>query len=531
VRALARLLTGREWPRVWLLAVVLAVVMTAPVAFHFGSGIADVTDDPLLQAWQVAWGGHALLHQPLHLFDANIFWPQRQSLAFSDSLLGYAPAGLLGRGPEVALVRYNALYLFAYVLAFVAAWFLARELGLRSLGAAVAAAAFAYAPWRASQAAHLHVLSSGGIPLTAFLLLRGYRRRSPRYVIAGWAVAAWQVSLGFSLGLQLLYAMLLVVPLIVWFAWLRPEGARAALRQRGMVAATAGGALTLTAVSIALAVPYLQVRDHHPESRRSLSTITAFSPRPFSFLVAPAENVAWGYRTSGLLDHLYAKNAFAPNAEKMLFPGLVAVVLALIGLAGPPLSRPLRIGLAAATVVAGLLALGTSLGRASPYRLLYDFAPGWDAIRTPGRLMTLLTLTLGLLAGAGADRVASRARGRARMLLPLLPLLVLFEGWAPPAVPHVPSEPQGFAAVPGPVLHLPSDRFIDPRYILWSTDGFTPIVNGWSGFDPPTLTRVRAATRDFPARPGGRPLLRQLGVRSVVVHAKDGRMRVYRLAR
>jgi hypothetical protein len=137
---------------VWLLAVALAVVMTAPLVLHLGSGVADALDDPLLQAWQVAWGGHALIHQPLHLFDANAFFPEKHSLAFSDSLLGYAPAGLIGSGPGAAVLRYNLLYLFAYALAFAACWFLARELGLRPLGAAVAAAAFAYAPWRAAAA-------------------------------------------------------------------------------------------------------------------------------------------------------------------------------------------------------------------------------------------------------------------------------------------------------------------------------------------------------------------------------------------
>ena len=503
--------------------------MTAPLTFHLGSGIADATDDPLLQAWQVAWDGHAVLHQPLHVFDANVFWPERRSLAFSDSLLGYAPAGMVGAGPNAALLRYNALYLFAYALAFAAMWFLARELGLRPLGAAVAAAAFAYAPWRASQAAHLHVLSSGGIPLTAFLLIHGYRRRSARYVVAGWVAAAWQVSLGFSLGLQLLYAMLIAVPLIAWATWLRPDGMRLALRQRGMVAATVGGAVALAAISLALARPYMQVRDDHPESVRSEATVSAFSPLPLSFLVAPPENVVWGYRTSGLLDHLYTKDRFAPNAEKTLFPGLMAVLLALVGLAGPPFRRSIRLGLAGATVALALLALGASLGRASPYRLLYDIAPGWDAVRTPGRVMTLATLTLGLLAGAGADRLWSWARGRGRRLLPLLPLLVLLEGWSPPSIPDVPRPPRGFAAVPGPVLHLPSDRFADARYMYWSTDGFTPVVNGWSGFEPATLVQVRAATREFPNAAGGTRLLRRLGVRSVVVH-RDGRApRVYRL--
>jgi hypothetical protein len=519
----------REWPGVCLLALVLAIVMTAPVAVHIDSRVADSIEDPLLQAWQVAWDGHAVLHAPLHLFDANAFWPAHDSLAFSDPLLGYAPAGAIGSGPVAALVRYNLLYLFGYVLAFVAAYLLARELGLSRLGATVAAAAFAYAPWRGSQAAHLHVLSSGGIPLCLYLLLRGYRRRSPALVLGGWLVAAWQVSIGFSLGLPLLYALLLLTPLIAWRGWLREDG----LHGRGMLAASGAGALTLVGLSVALAIPYIHVRDKHPEARRPAAIVEAFSPRPLSFVAAPAENVVWGYRTSAIRRRLYTPGHFATVDEKTLFPGLAVVLLAALGLARGPLPRRLRLGLALGVLVTGVLALGMSLGAFSPYRLLYEYAPGWDAIRAPGRLAAVLTLPLAVLAGAGAERLARRP-GRARLggaLTLLIPAVVLFEGWTPPGTVAAPREPAAFAAAPAPTLHLPSTRFVDSTYMYWSTDGFSRIVNGWSGFEPAVLKQVRAATSAFPAGAGGRPLLRRLGVRSVVVHRPDGPPVVYRLDR
>ena len=77
----------------------------------------------------MAWGGHALQHQPLEFFQSNQFWPLDDTLAFSDALLGYAPAGLIGEGPEAAVVRYDLLFLFAYALCFAGAYLLARELG------------------------------------------------------------------------------------------------------------------------------------------------------------------------------------------------------------------------------------------------------------------------------------------------------------------------------------------------------------------------------------------------------------------
>ena len=58
-----------------------------------------------------------------------------------------------------------------------------------------------------TEAGHLHVISSGGIPLALFLLLRGYRRGSRGLVLAGWLVSAWQISLGFTLGLQFAYLL------------------------------------------------------------------------------------------------------------------------------------------------------------------------------------------------------------------------------------------------------------------------------------------------------------------------------------
>ena len=72
-------------------------------------------------------------------------------------------------------------------------------------------------------------------------------------------------------------------------------------------------------------------------------------------------------------------------------------------------------------------------------------------------------------------------------------------------------------------------RFDGGRGLNRAIDLLAPIVNGWSGFQPTQLTLVRVATQRFPERPGGRPLLRRLGVRSVVVHPRAGPARIYPL--
>ena len=47
---------------------VVAVLMSWPLALHLGGDIAKDLGDPLLQAWQVAWIGHALVTSPLDLW-------------------------------------------------------------------------------------------------------------------------------------------------------------------------------------------------------------------------------------------------------------------------------------------------------------------------------------------------------------------------------------------------------------------------------------------------------------------------------
>ena len=106
----------------------------------------------------------------------------------------------------------------------------------------------------------MHVISSGGIPLALFLLLRGYRTRSGGMVFAGWVVAAWQVSLGFTLGLQLGYllAVLAVGAVVVWWRRGRPA------LPPGLVRATAAGVVVLAAVTALIARPFLRVPARPP---------------------------------------------------------------------------------------------------------------------------------------------------------------------------------------------------------------------------------------------------------------------------
>ena len=529
----SREITVRELLLAALGAALLAVVMHWPLPLHLGETIPADLGDPLPQSWQVAWGGHALTEQPLEFFQSNQFWPEPDSLAFGDALIGYAPAGLIGEGPHAAVVRYDLLFLFAYALCFFGGYWLGRELGLGPVGAIVVGAAFAYAPFRLEQDGHMQVISSGGIPLTLALGVRALRLQRPWLLIAAALVAAWQVSIGFAIGLPFTYllALLAAIGAVVWWRRGRPN-----LDRRMLIAGIAGAAIFAVIVGL-ISLPYFRVADAHPEATRPPSTVEEFSGPLSIFVLSSEESWVWGGVTQGLFDELNNP------VEKTLFPGLLILVLAIVGLRSSSLPRPLRIGLGVSVLALAVLELGFQEegGWLWPYRIVYDVLPGWDAIRTPGRLATFSTLALAVLAGAGAEstvraakrRLARRSRptpGRIAAAVPAalvcaMALVIVVEGRGLPFDPNdqqdqpvVDAEPPSVADVPDPQLHLPAEGGEENRrYLLWSTDGFPLIVNGRASTRPDSIEQLILEMRDFPdAATVAR--LREYGVRSVILH-------------
>jgi hypothetical protein len=504
-------------------ASLLAIVMTWPLLIHLGGVVPRDIGDPLAEAWQPAWGGHALIHQPLHYFDANRFWPLKDSLAFGDALIGYAPTGIVGRGPHAAMVRYDLLFIFAYAFAFFGAYLLARELGLSPAGAAIAGAAFAFAPYRLEQDGHLQVISSGGIPLSIAFAIRGVRLRRPWWLFWAWVLAVWQVSIGWVLGLPFAYGIAgaVVVAIVAWLVRGRPAV------PRNMLIASAAGILVFVAISYWIAHHYLYIADNYPAAKRSAHEVAAFSGPLKVFITAPEENFIWGGATSGIRDTLTTWQ------EKTLFPGAIILVLAVVGLWSSSLSKRWRIGLGMAAAAVMILELGFQEGGGLlwPYRVLYDVLPGWDAIRTPGRLATFSTLALALLAAAGAEaaiRAAARSRWpawSATAIACVLGLAIVTEGRSLPfdpfdnqAMPDVPRAQPSAEDIPTPQLHLPALTAKQNRaFQLASTDGFPDMVNGRASTNPAVVLDLVKHMENFPDVATVREL-QDYGVRTVILH-------------
>ena len=434
---------------------------------------------------------------PLNVWHANAFYPERYSYAFTDTLLGYVPAGMIGTGSVAAILRYNIIYVMVFALAFAGAYALVRQLGSGWIGATVAGAAFAYAPWRLAQAGHLQVLSTGGIPLALMIayghgwsLRHGYRpdRTRPAWALAGWLVAAWQVSLGFGIGLPFAYVLALVcVAAFAGWLWHRPPLTSRLLFYDG------AGMAVFVAVAVLMARPYSKVVEQYPYVRRSWQDVAVFSPPLRGFFVSPGHSVLWGDAHAG------ARAALGSNGEMSLLPGFALYGLAAVGLFLSIWTLRQRLLLAGAIVASVLLAMGTQGpgGGRYAYGLLYYGLPGIAAIRTPGRLVVWTTLLLAVLAAGAAAAIGRGDRRGLRRLVLLLPLLFVAEGVNTTPHPVVPPQPRVLAAAPAPWFVLPTGAATDSLTMLWGTDRFPAMVNGSAAFTPvprPPFARPRNAS-------------------------------------
>src|SRR5579863_6916980 len=108
-----------NWQDVLYIFILLFVVVAMILRFtpHVTSEIPGLWWDPLLNIWTLAWDTTALLHNPLHLWQAPLLYPNNLTLSYSENLLGdviyFAPVFLITHNPVLA---YNVVFYLSFFL-------------------------------------------------------------------------------------------------------------------------------------------------------------------------------------------------------------------------------------------------------------------------------------------------------------------------------------------------------------------------------------------------------------------------------
>jgi hypothetical protein len=289
------------------------VVFTWPVAPRAGSGLADLWDAKL-NAWILHWDFHQTFRDPIHLYDANIFYPSRYALAFSENLFGAALFGFpLYAAGASTLLAYNLVFLLGMLLSAMAAWALARDVTGDPVASVAAGLVYAFCPWRIAQIPHIQFQWGAFLALALLFLLRyldGGRRRD---VVLFGVCFVWNAlcNVHYALFSGFLIAVVLAHEGLV--------SRTVAYRSR------LGGVFAALAVAGLLLVPFFTpyaLASKLYGMERGIEEIGVFSAVPTDFLTAGGQN-----RLYAPLTEKWAK------AEGELFPGLAPVALAVLALA------------------------------------------------------------------------------------------------------------------------------------------------------------------------------------------------------
>ncbi|MDP7294629.1 MAG: discoidin domain-containing protein [Vicinamibacterales bacterium] len=512
----------------------LTAVMTFPLIARLSDSLPGLRD-PVLLAWTLAWDADRLAHGLEGLWDAPIFFPHANTLAFSEHLLGIAvltaPLQWLTGNPVLV---YNAAFFGSYVLAGAGTYLLSKSLTGSRLAAALAGIAVAFGPYRATQAAHLQVLMSGWMPIALWALHR-YFASGSRRALSGFVGAF--LLLGLSNGYFLYFFAIPVVIVVT------SELPRRRHQWRRLTAEISVAALLGLAVLAPIGSAYYRAREDLGLVR-SRADIVSYSADVLAYTQVDRRSSPW----SGVLN--------IGDSEEKLFPGLTVLVLACVALglprrdarataAGFNLSSTRQVVLYTGIGVAAFIFslgpepawAGRPLLMSGPYDWLLAFLPGFDGLRVPARMATIVYLALGILAGIGMGAllsVWSHPIGVAVWAICFCALLVEGYGGALPLERFPPTANDDELAAyawlrespPGGIVNLPflnahlSARPVQDQFFALRHGH--PIVNGYSGY--------RSLLAAFLSEPGS-PLqtlanaastvqaLRQLGVRHIVVHA------------
>ena len=477
-----------------------AVLQTWPLATNPAHLSRNDNSDTMLNEWAIAWVAHELPRSPLHLFEANIFYPEPHTLALSEPLIvqGILAAPLLWAGASPTLA-YNLVLLAGFALTGWAMCLVVWQWTDDWIAGIAAGLMLAFNAHTLTRMPHLQAQHAEFLP-PALLALDALLRR-PR-----WRVAVLLAVSVVAQALASLYLLIFTAIALAAATLARPEDwANARIRS---VAPKIAVAAALTALALTpLLLPYWQLKSAGVTRVIDEAQFFAASWRDYA-----TTQMRWHPMTGG---------------GSALFPGIVPTALALVALASGAAFRDARARMCLAFGIAGVvLSFGPAV--APSYEFFFNSVPLLQAIRTSSRFGYLGLVAISVLGGYGLH-IVRRSLGHGPGAVAgsiAIVVLVFLDPLAAPlsltAFDGVPSIYRIPAADPRAVvaelpLAPPERQFRDAAADLHSTANWRPLVNGYSGFTPPGYVQRYLAMKGFPAPPAI-AALRRAGVTHLFVH-------------
>lgn len=492
--------------------------MALPFSLSPGSRILGDVPDAHMYLWTLGWDAYALLNQPRQIFDANIYHPYANTLAYSENLIGTAlvSSPIIWLTGDILLAT-NLAALLSCVLCGLGGYVLARRLHIGIGGAFVCGVIFAFAPPRFFRMGQLHMTAMQWMPFSLAFLHSYFehgRRRDLRAAVGFFSLQALSSGHGAT------YLTLATLGLLVWQFSL---GAPIAFRQRLKDFGVTGAYLIAPAVWVMM--PY---RLSQAEAGLRRGYLSDALPYKESFLASPS-------RFHQFIQERFL-GPFEREPDAFLFPGILVLLLAVIAVVSWPARRRLRDNFVPFYLLVAIVS--AMMFTSWPFQIWESvhWLPALNFIRIPSRFILLTMLALAVLAGAGVDRLAvklSKSTGAAAAAVVAALLLAEYSAYPfqgvpfeinPPAIDRwLDTRPKPFviAEVPAPGPgNLGQLERHQTRSMLHSTAHWQKTIHGYSSLRRPLHDRLYAELPGFPDATSIASL-QEVGVTYVVVHTED----------
>ena len=464
--------------------------------------------DAVLNEWTLAWVAHQLPRHPLQLFQANIFYPEPNTLAFSEhlfvqSVLGL-PAFALGASPVLA---FNILLFAGFALSGWAMYLLIVQWTGDRAAAFVAGSLTAFNAHVFTRLPHMQALHVEFIPAIVYALDRFLERPDPRRATL-LAVCFAAQSLTSNYWMAFLAVAVPVAALASVEDWRGPR-----------LRIIAGPALLAAVLASAILFPFL-LPYYHANTTQGLTR---------TLRDAAWYSGSWrDYLSTGTQMHFraWSHHFWQPGESTALFPGFAATLLAIVAVVAGRGLKERRVRLwAVLAIVAFLISFGT---RFPGYSVLYRLMPLLQGVRAPARAGHLVLIAVAALAGLGLATLRQRYAGRRWVPAATVAvfLIVTVEAFRAPigyVAANLPGRTYAILAQERRAVvaefPMPEPRNPGPnaQYMLNSTRHWKPLVNGYSGFVPASYFRHWERLQSFPSVES-LLALSDIGVTHVIAH-------------
>jgi len=511
-----------------------ALFITFPLVFHLGQFTTGAGDE-LLIAWIHAWVIHALVTNPLAIFNANIYYPYPNSLAFSDlfitgSLLTAPFVYLLGQPIVANNITLISSLIFLGFFIFLLAYYLTKNYIVSILSGTLVI----FSPATLSNAIQIQMLEIYWIPLAILFLLQFFERNKTRFLLGFLLCFLLQFYNSFLPAYFILFSSIII---FLFVFQIKRKKMNVYFTKKNILL------VLLTFIfMVPLIIPYYQVSNEFHYTR-DLRYSIHFAMQPEDFLYPGINTKLNTFLVQYIpTNHYSQNNEFKPGYLGVVFSLLILFILFIIFQKRKKLTTNEKIFLTIA-LVGLLLSFGPflHLDRHTihypipiplPYLVFYYLLPGFQGFRNSQRWEMLFIIGIAIVISLVFNKMFKKISVKKKVISYLLVFTGIVLEFMPfsfmslPQREHFPKVYSWMATTP------PNSTFVMLPIFNWnmqpnigqelyreyfSTVEFRPMVNGYSGFSPPPWqVFISSLNKEFPNHESIKKL-RSIGVHYIII--------------